>query len=89
MDKTNITLFNLYNINSLSYEVQEHTVETEDGYKLEIFRIIGKCNQITIERKQAVFFQHGLLDSCDAWICNYEKYSLPFIMTNKGFDVVI
>lgn len=39
--------------------------------------------------KQAVYFQHGLLDSSDGWICNYEKNCLPFIMLKRGFDVWI
>ena len=38
--------------------------------------------------RQAVFFQHGLFDSSDGWICNYEKNCLPFIFVNRGFDVV-
>jgi lysosomal acid lipase/cholesteryl ester hydrolase len=37
--------------------------------------------------KQAVYFQHGLFDSSDGWICNYEKNCLPFIMLKRGFDV--
>jgi len=45
-------------------------------------------NQKKTEKTQAVFLQHGLLDSSDAWICNYEKYSIPFILSNKSFDVV-
>ena len=40
------------------------------------------------EKKQAVFMQHGILDSSDGWACNHEKYCIPFILCNKGFDVV-
>lgn len=69
--------------------MEEHIIVTEDGYKLEIYRILGKLNKPKSDKNQAVFFQHGLLDSSDAWICNYERYSIPFILCNKGFDVVI
>lgn len=33
------------------------------------------------------FFQHGLLDSSDGWVCNFKNKCLPFIMSNKGFEV--
>ena len=59
--------------------------------KLQLFRILNKNdidNKIDCNNKQPVFFQHGLLDSSDAWICNYEKNCLPYIMCKKGFDVV-
>jgi gastric triacylglycerol lipase len=31
--------------------------------------------------------QHGLFDSSDSWVSNYENKSLPFILANKGYDV--
>jgi lysosomal acid lipase/cholesteryl ester hydrolase len=31
--------------------------------------------------------QHGLFDSCDSWVGNYESRSLPFILANRGYDV--
>jgi len=49
---------------------------------------LGKKNETLTEKKQAVFMQHGILDSSDGWACNHEKYCIPFILCNKGFDVV-
>ena len=37
--------------------------------------------------RRVVLLQHGLLDSSDAWVCNYESRSIPFILANKGYDV--
>jgi lysosomal acid lipase/cholesteryl ester hydrolase len=41
------------------------------------------------EKKIPVYFQHGLFDSSDGFICNYERNCLPFIMLKRGFDVWI
>lgn len=78
---------------SKGYKLEEYTVLTEDGYHLQLFRIHGYVNErdnIDIDNinKQAIYFQHGFLDSSDGWVCNYEKYCIPFIMCKKGFDVV-
>ena len=51
------------------YTYEEHTIRTEDGYHLTLFRITGK-EQGGPQRliKPPLFFQHGILDSADAWI---------------------
>lgn len=54
-----------------------------------MYRIINKKKNIDEQNnQQAVYFQHGLFDSSDGWVCNYEKNCLPYILVNKGFDVV-
>jgi hypothetical protein len=64
-------------------------VVTEDGYILEIHRIPAvQGNKINRAKNKCVFFQHGLLDSSESWVCNSEKNCLPFILWKKGFDVV-
>lgn len=71
------------------YGIDEHVVITKDGFRLQLFRIIGKNKDSEMANsKQPVYFQHGLLDSSDGWICNYENNCLPFIMCNRGFDIV-
>src|SRR5690348_2603415 len=69
------------------YLLDEYIVYTEDGYSLQLFRIKGYKNEINNENKKAVFLQHGLLDSSDGWICNFEKNCIPYILCKKGFDV--
>jgi len=34
-----------------------------------------------------VLLQHGLLDSCDSWIANFEDKATAFILVNLGYDV--
>lgn len=98
--------------NYLGYEVEEHSLETDDGYILTIFKVlppeevINKILKEIIRKKQTnvlnkkhpydgiinpndyiCFFQHGLLDSSDGWVCNLRSKCLPYIMANKGFEV--
>lgn len=70
------------------YEIEEHTIETEDKYTLQIFHLINRKNINNISAIPVIFI-HGLFDSSDGWICNGKKDSLPFIMLNQNkiFDV--
>ena len=80
----------------MKYKLESHEVETEDGYLLTLFRIKGKKfthltednnNNVNLNTKHPILFQHGLLDSSDGWLCNEEHLNLPLIMCNLGFDV--
>lgn len=67
-------------------------IQTKDGYILKLFRIPGKKNSQVGSynydpNRPVVLFQHGLFDSSDSWVGNYERMSLPFILANKGYDV--
>ncbi|XP_046666167.1 lipase 1-like isoform X2 [Homalodisca vitripennis] len=59
---------------------ESHTVETEDGYKLTMFRVVQA-------KKPAipVLFQHGYQASSDAWVTDPE--SLAFRLSDAGYDV--
>lgn len=75
-----------------SYPLASYTVTTKDGYILKLFRIPGPKNTSLKSFKfdpnrKVVLFQHGLLDSSDSWVGNYEKFAAPFILANKGYDV--
>ena len=50
---------------------EKYTVTTKDGYINTIFRIPNAG-------KPPVFFQHGILDSADAWIMNYGSVAPAF-----------
>ena len=34
-----------------------------------------------------VYLQHGLVDSSDTFITNYENKAMAFVLANKGYDV--
>lgn len=71
------------------YPLQRITVQTEDGYLLNIYRIpSGKNAPETKEnKKQVVLLWHGLLDSSATWVLNGAERSLGFILADAGFDV--
>ncbi|CAG9795477.1 unnamed protein product [Diatraea saccharalis] len=69
------------------YPVEEHTIKTEDGYLLTLFRIPPK--QVTNEDKQrpVVFLMHGLLSCADDWLLMGPHESLAYQLSDAGYDV--
>ena len=70
------------------YPYESHQIETDDGYLLTYFRMQAKYQNIT-SGKPVFLLMHGLSDSGDSWIYNYENNSLAYVLANKGFDVWI
>lgn len=62
-------------------------VTTSDGYILKLYRIPSGKNKSSESTQKVVLLQHGLHDSCDSWVANYENHSLAFILANKNYDV--
>ena len=76
-----ITYYKDY-IKSLGYKLEDHEVITEDGYILNLWHIA----QNTIDPKKVVFIQPGF--TCTSWVFfQNEKNSLPFMLTDLGYDV--
>ena len=74
-------------ITSKGFKFETHTVKTEDGYILTIFRIPGNKNCEDASNLPPVIFQHGIFDSSDGWVCNGENHSIPFVLAHHNFDV--
>ncbi|XP_054709826.1 gastric triacylglycerol lipase-like [Uloborus diversus] len=76
-------------ISSKGYPVEDHTVQTKDGYLLAVQRIrYGRQGWNKFLGKRPVaFLQHGLLSSATDWVINFPKQSLGFILADAGFDV--
>ncbi|CAG5013310.1 unnamed protein product [Parnassius apollo] len=69
------------------YPSEEHTVVTEDGYILTIFRIVrGKKCQGPI-RSPPVLLMHGLLMSSDAWLDSGPESGLAYLISNACYDL--
>ena len=56
-------------VESKGFAYECHTIQTPDGYILNMFRIEQK-RFINIRQKPAVFLQHGILSSADTWVIN-------------------
>ncbi|KPI95464.1 Lipase 1 [Papilio xuthus] len=70
-----------------NYTYEEHTVITEDGYILTVYRIPSKCKGIS--KYLPVVLVHGLYDSSDAWILSGPKDGLAYILADNCYDVWI
>ncbi|XP_014364550.2 lipase 3 [Papilio machaon] len=71
------------------YKVEEHTVLTDDGYHLTVFRVAPKQMQNVQDSTSApvVFLAHGLLGSSDDWLLMGPERSLAFILADLGYEV--
>lgn len=69
------------------YKAESHTVVTDDGYILLMFRIPGFLNETSTVLKPAALLMHGLIDLSDSWIVNDPDKAPGFMMANAGYDV--
>jgi lysosomal acid lipase/cholesteryl ester hydrolase len=63
---------------------ETHPVTTDDGYILNVFRITGGNVK---PGAPVVFLQHGITDSADCWIMNYNEVAPAFQLVRAGYDV--
>ncbi|KPJ14387.1 Lipase 1 [Papilio machaon] len=68
-----------------NYNMEVHTVTTEDGYILSLHRIPKGRN--STKNDLVVLLMHGILDSSDSWILQGPNKSLGYILAETGFDV--
>ncbi|XP_037817102.1 lipase 3-like [Lucilia sericata] len=71
------------------YPLEEHKVQTSDGYVLTMFRIpySPTLNNKYETNKKVVFLMHGLLSSSDSWVLNGPNDAMAFMMADAGYDV--
>ncbi|EGC34482.1 hypothetical protein DICPUDRAFT_7687, partial [Dictyostelium purpureum] len=76
-------------ITNHGYPCDHHYVTTSDGYILGLFRIPYSPRNSTFQnsKRQPILLQHGLLDSSITWIINEPNESLPYILSDQGYDV--
>lgn len=71
------------------YAVEEHTVKTDDGYILTLFRIPPKSAESgdVQTKRPVVFLMHGLLGSSDDWLLMGPGRSLAYLLADLDYDV--
>ena len=71
------------------FKFETHTVVTDDGYILDVFRIPGLMSAEGEENttRPPILFQHGILDSAFCWIINYADVAPAFVAARAGYDV--
>ncbi|CAB0010913.1 unnamed protein product [Nesidiocoris tenuis] len=68
-----------------SYSHETYHVTTEDGYILQLVRILPL--QSSPARRLPVLLMHGVLSCSDTWVSRGKSQDLAFIMTDMGYDV--
>ncbi|KAJ8718191.1 hypothetical protein PYW07_006121 [Mythimna separata] len=69
------------------YPIEEHTIKTDDGYILTLFRIPPQKQTRDVLKKPVVFLMHGMLGSSDDWLIMGPKKSLAYLLADAGYDV--
>ncbi|KAF2743262.1 alpha/beta-hydrolase [Sporormia fimetaria CBS 119925] len=80
------------------YEVEEHIVQTKDGYLLGLHRLACRRGEEGVRvnewrgkggvEKPVVYLHHGLMMNSEVWVCVTERERcLPFALVDQGYDV--
>ncbi|XP_028177247.1 lipase 3-like [Ostrinia furnacalis] len=68
--------------------IESHVIKTRDGYLLTLHRILSKHNQNDTKfSNETILLHHGLLGSSADWILLGPEKSLPYILSDAGYDV--
>ncbi|XP_015115285.1 lipase 3 isoform X2 [Diachasma alloeum] len=67
-------------IRRAGYPAESHTVQTDDGYLLELHRIPNELGY-------PIFLQHGLLGCSTDWIMQGKGRAIAYLLADKGYDV--
>lgn len=69
------------------YPIEEHTITTDDGYILTVFRMPPKKLVRDVQKRPVVFLMHGVLGSADDWLLMGPGKSLAYMLSDAGYDV--
>ena len=74
---------------NFNYPVEQHQINTKDGYILTYYRIQSQNSQSFVSNLSIVYLQHGFIDSSDTWIVNSDPTSKApaFYFADQGYDV--
>lgn len=69
------------------YPVEDHKVQTADGYVLTMHRIPVLQKKLANENRSIVFLMTGIYASSDAFVFSGKDGSLPYLLSDFGYDV--
>mmetsp|Transcript_30192 Transcript_30192/g.48755 ORF Transcript_30192/g.48755 Transcript_30192/m.48755 type:complete len:428 (-) Transcript_30192:201-1484(-) len=69
------------------YPVEEHVVQTKDGFILVLHRIPGPRGSPRLSQRPPVFVMHGFLMNSEAWVVPAPDKSIAFLLADAGYDV--
>ncbi|XP_073819186.1 lipase 3 isoform X1 [Musca autumnalis] len=73
------------------FPVEQHKVQTKDGYVLTLHRIPYlqrfSDGRVRVLRRPVILLLAGIYASSDAWLLNGPDNSLPYLLSRNGFDV--
>ncbi|XP_058828264.1 lipase 1-like [Topomyia yanbarensis] len=70
------------------YRTEVHKVETYDGFVVEMHRLTASPSTGQFDSgKPPVFIMHGLLGSSADWILIGSQNALPYLLSDRGYDV--
>lgn len=67
------------------YLVEEHTVTTDDGYILTVYRCNSK--KPFNGKKKPLIMQHGIMSSSDDFCINIPEQAPAYVFADAGYDV--
>ncbi|XP_039294921.1 lipase 1 isoform X2 [Nilaparvata lugens] len=69
------------------YNFEIHNVTTNDGFIINIFRILPKSTEDRKKERPVVIIQHGIMCSSSDWVYLGKERGLGFALTDLGYDV--
>jgi len=73
--------------NQNGFRVEQHQVETSDGYLLDLWRIPGELQDSGGEKKPPVLLLHGVESDMMQWVMNRPSHAPAFTLARNGYDV--
>ncbi|KAM8713456.1 hypothetical protein ACLKA7_013724 [Drosophila subpalustris] len=74
-------------VKQFGYAIEEHEVQTSDGYILTMHRIPYSKHTGYNGNRPVIFLMHGLLCSSSDWVLSGPGNGLAFILSDAGYDV--
>jgi lysosomal acid lipase/cholesteryl ester hydrolase len=69
------------------YPSEVHTIQTSDGYIIEVHRIPHGINSVKSQSRTPILLMHDIFQSSGEWIMDLPHNSLGYILADEGFDV--